>query len=129
MPKTPAEKLGIKAGDSLAVHNPPDRRLSVLGPLPDGVILQEPPDISTADVVVLFTADARQLHDDAPAILVAASHAAKVWIAYPKGGASDLSRDTLMPAFTGIGWQGVSLVSLDTRWSAARFRRLDQIGR
>ncbi|HEY3868161.1 MAG TPA: hypothetical protein VGM10_07410 [Actinocrinis sp.] len=35
----------------------------------------------------------------------------------------------LMPAFVELGWHGVSLVSLDAVWSAARFRRLEQIRR
>lgn len=129
MPKTPAEKLGIKPGDTLAVQNAPQGQPGILGPLPAGVVLQPPGEASRADVVVLFAADAEQLHQDAPAVLAAAPDGTRLWIAYPKGGASDLSRDTLMPAFIGLGWHGVSLVSLDGRWSAARFRRLHQIGR
>lgn len=42
---------------------------------------------------------------------------------------SGLNRDSLIAAFVDLGWHGVSLVALDSRWSAARFRRLDQIGR
>jgi hypothetical protein len=127
--KTPAEKLGIKPGDTLAVHNPPDGQLAILGPLPDGVVLRPRGASSAANVVVVFAAGSKQLHLVAPAILADAPDSTRVWIAYPKGGASDLSRDTLMPAFIGLGWHGVSLVALDSHWSAARFRRLDQIGK
>ncbi|MFF8945956.1 hypothetical protein ACF1A5_27465 [Streptomyces sp. NPDC014864] len=59
----------------------------------------------------------------------AAGEDTTVWIAYRKGGVSDPTRDALMPAFTGPGRHGMSLVSLDARWSGARFRRLEQIGR
>jgi len=128
MAKTPAEKLGIKPGDVLIVQNAPEGGLDLLEPLPNGVDVQTRESLSRADVVVLFVADASELHRDAPAILTGASDKTRVWIAYRKGGASDLSRDTLMPAFTALGWHGVSLVSLDSRWSAGRFRRLDQIG-
>lgn len=129
MPKTPAEKLGIKGGETLLVQNPPSGQATILGPLPDGVVLKPRGDVSRADVIVLFAADSRQLQRDFPAIAAKAGDATRVWVAYPKGGSSDLSRDTLMPAFVSLGWHGVSLVALDARWSAARFRRIEQIGR
>jgi hypothetical protein len=130
MPKTQAEKLGVKPGDAVTVINAPDTEPPVLGPLPDGATLR--PSGSggeSADVIVLFAEDSRQLRQDAPAVLSAAPDTAKIWIAYRKGGVSDLGRDTLMTAFVELGWHGVSLVSLDATWSAARFRRLEQIGR
>ncbi|MFI9275684.1 hypothetical protein ACIGXM_34005 [Kitasatospora sp. NPDC052896] len=129
MPKTQAEKLGIKPGDVLTVINAPDTEPPVLGPLPDGVTLQPPGGGESANVIVLFAEDSRQLHRDAPAVLSATPDTTRTWIAYRKGGVSDLGRDTLMPAFVELGWHGVSLVSLDATWSAARFRRLEQIGR
>jgi hypothetical protein len=129
MPKTPAEKLGIKPGHAVTVVNAPDTAPAVLGALPDGATLQPHGHGEPADVIVLFAEDSRQLHQDAPAVLSAAPDTSKVWIAYRKGGVSDLGRDTLMPAFVDLGWHGVSLVSLDATWSAARFRRLEQIGR
>lgn len=130
VPKTPAEKLGIKPDTTLTVINEPDTGPSVLGALPDGVVVLPPDGSASADVVVVFAADGRHLREDAPPVLAAASDSTgKIWIAYRKGGVSDLSRDTLMPAFVDLGWHGVSLVSLDKTWSAARFRRLDQIGR
>lgn len=78
---------------------------------------------------MLFADDFAQLRRDAPGLLAPLTDAAKVWICYRKGGVSDLSRDVLMPALADIGWHGVSLVSLDQTWSAARFRRLEHIGR
>ncbi|MGF1428240.1 hypothetical protein [Kitasatospora sp. LaBMicrA B282] len=129
MPKTPAEKLGIKPGGTLTVLNEPAAEPPVLGPLPAGVTVQPPGGGEPVDTVVLFAQDGAQLHRDAPAVLAGAGEATKVWIAYRKGGVSDLGRDGLMPAFTHLGWHGVSLVSLDGSWSAARFRRLEQINR
>ncbi|HEV2639545.1 MAG TPA: hypothetical protein VGX23_30690 [Actinocrinis sp.] len=128
MAKTAAEKLGIKAGCALTVINPPADRAALLGTLPPSVT-EQPVGTGTADVVVLFAQDSAQLHQFAPKTLAAAKSDGKVWIAYRKGGVSDLSRDALMPALVDAGWHGVSLVSLDDKWSAARFRPLDQIGR
>jgi hypothetical protein len=86
MAKTPAEKLGIKPGDVLIVQNAPEGGLDLLEPLPNGVDVQTRESLSRADVVVLFVADASELHRDAPAILTGVSDKTRVWIAYPKGG-------------------------------------------
>ncbi len=129
MPKTTAEKLGIKPGSTLRVLGAPDDAgATLLGGLPDGVTL-EPGDGGAADVVVMFAHDAEELRRLAPSALAAGGEQGKVWIAYRKGNVSDLSRDTLMPALVDLGWHGVSLVSVDATWSAARFRPLDRIGR
>jgi hypothetical protein len=127
MPKSNAEKLGIAPGSTLTVLNAPEGDPPVLGALPEDVTVLEPSQDETADIVVLFAADAQQLHRDAPPLFARAGEATKVWIAYRKGRAGDLSRDALMPAFVDLGWHGVSLISLDAVWSAARFRRLEQI--
>ncbi|WP_034271426.1 hypothetical protein [Actinospica robiniae] len=147
MPKTNAEKLGIRPASTLEVVNAPDGP-SPIGDLPadvvvtaaatagtaigaaaDGTAAVEASATATADVIVLFAADSAQLRRTAPAVLSRAAQGTKVWIAYRKGGASDLVRDSLMPAFTDLGWHGVSLISLDGTWSAARFRRIEDIGR
>jgi len=129
VPKTTAEKLGIKPGSTLRLINAPDDDgVVLLGGLPDGVTL-EPDDGGAVEVVVLFAHDTGELHRFAPSALAAAGEQGKVWIAYRKGNVSDLARDTLMTALVDLGWHGVSLVSVDATWSAARFRPLDRIRR
>jgi len=146
--KSGAEKIGVKAGCTLTLVGAPDGDAAVLGALPEGVELAMAPssadataaeataadagsaDASSAgaaDVVLLFAADSAQLHRDAPPLFSAAGPGTKLWIAYRKGAVSDIGRDALMPAFVDLGWHGVSLVSLDETWSAARFRRLEEI--
>lgn len=129
MPKTTAEKLGIKPGSTLRVVNAPDDGVALLGELPDGVTLEPGDGGGEVDVVVLFAHDSGELHRLAPSVLEAAGSEGRVWIAYRKGNVSDLARDTLMPALVDLGWHGVSLVSVDAAWSAARFRPLDRIRR
>ena len=141
MPKTNAEKLGIRPASTLEVINAPAGP-SPIGELPvdvavNSVAMSDSPaetdpagDAGTPDVVLLFAADVAQLRRAAPGVLNRAAKDAKVWIAYRKGGTSDLGRDSLMPAFKDdLGWHGVSLISLDATWSAARFRRIEDIGR
>jgi hypothetical protein len=129
MAKSNAEKLGIAPSSTLSVLNAPEGGAPVLGALPDTVTVLPFAQSEVADVMVLFAEDSGQLHREAPALFARAAEATKVWIAYRKGGVSDLGRDALMPAFVELGWHGVSLVSLDAVWSAARFRRIEQIGR
>ena len=138
MPKSGAEKIGVRAGSTLTLVNAPGGDTAVLGQLPANVVVTAsggaadlPQDAGAADVVLLFVADAAELARHAPALFAAAGPdaATKLWIAYRKGKASDLGRDTLMPAFADLGWHGVTLVSLDETWSAGRFRRLEDIKR
>jgi hypothetical protein len=116
MSKTTAEKLQIKPVSRVwASHHP-----HVLGPLPDGATLVDSP--AAATVAIVFADDAASLrtlvaaHDlTAPEIL---------WIAYPKGGRSDINRDSVWPILRERGLRPVSQVSLGDVWSALRFRPL-----
>ena len=48
-----------------------------------------------------------------------------VWIAYPKGGKSDINRDSLWPIVRdATGMRPITQVALDVTWSALRFRPL-----
>ena len=48
-----------------------------------------------------------------------------LWLAFPKkssGIATDLTRDHGWDVIHRAGWQGVSLIAVDERWSAMRLR-------
>jgi hypothetical protein len=119
-PRTVAAKLRISPNSALSV-TPPDR-VTLLGPLPEGIRRTET--LDDADVAVLFADDAQSLG----ALLAAAGPAlhtpAVVWIAYPKGGKADLKRDTMPPYLTEVGMRPISQVAIDDVWSALRFRPL-----
>jgi hypothetical protein len=44
------------------------------------------------------------------------------WVAYPKGGKSDLSRNELWTLLEPYLWRPVSQIAIDDTWSALRFR-------
>jgi hypothetical protein len=44
------------------------------------------------------------------------------WVAYPKGGKSDLSRDEMWELLKPFLWRPVSQIAIDDTWSALRFR-------
>lgn len=57
-----------------------------------------------------------------------------LWICYPKGTSkkykkSDCNRDALREAIKQYGFEGVSLISIDSHWSAMRFRNSKFVGK
>ena len=55
-----------------------------------------------------------------------------IWIAYPKKGSdieTDLNRDKLWNVFAEYKFRPVSMVSLNDRWSAVRFRSDDKVSK
>jgi hypothetical protein len=116
-------KLGIRAGASVRLVNAPAGyaealRASVPGAavvLADASAVEEATGAGatqTVDLVHLFCATRAELDALAPAAIAAYRTGGHLWVSYPKGGAkagTDLNRDA--------------------RWSALRFRRLEEVGR
>jgi hypothetical protein len=118
--KSAAEKLLIKPGTTVWVS--PPGRSDLIGPLPDDVALV--PELATAGVALVFVDDA------AATRAFLADHAADLggpavlWFLYPKGGRSDINRDTLWPMVAVHGLRPITQVAIDETWSALRFRPL-----
>ena len=58
-------------------------------------------------------------HPGAPAHL---RDARATWIAYPKGGRSDINRDSIWARTVELGWTANANVALDEVWSAVRIK-------
>jgi hypothetical protein len=121
-----ARKLLLKPGRSVLLLNAPEGYAQSLVPLPEGArIITEPGE--QADVTQLFVRDSADLARQADTAMRAVKRDGVLWICYLKGGAkagTDLNRDILHAAVERTyGWTGVSLVAVDDRWSAMRFRR------
>ena len=124
MPTTTAAKLLMKSGYRVLLLHPPKGYPEALGPLPEEVQIitdVEPP----VNLVLLFV-DQRSVLDAAlPVLAPVLDESTLFWIAYRKGGSkagTDLNRDRLWEALAPWNWTGVTLVALDDRWSAMRFR-------
>ena len=118
--KTTAAKLLIKPGVRVWVD--PPELLRSLGPLPPGVMPSA--DLPSAGVAILFfshSTDLRLFIGRHPTALL---NVPVLWICYPKGGASDLSRDTLWPMLAAHHLRPITQVAIDGYWSALRFRPL-----
>ena len=112
-----AEKLQLKPPGAIAVLGAPD---DVALELPD--VKESNPD--RADAVLAFVVNAADLETVAAPAVDAARADRLAWIAYPKAGqlGTDLNRDRLAVAARSLGVQPVRQVSIDSVWSALRFR-------
>ena len=118
--KSVAQKLLVKPGTSLWVSSV--EGLARVGPVPEGV--RPAGSLGEADTAVLFVADEAALR------AALADHAAELlgprvlWFAYPKGGRTDINRDSLWPIVAEHGLRPITQVAIDETWSALRFRPL-----
>jgi hypothetical protein len=124
MPTTTAAKLQMKSGHRVLLMHPPEGYPEALAPLPERVEIvtgMEPP----VSLVLLFV-DQRAVLDAAlPQVIPLLDGSTLFWIAYRKGGSkagTDLNRDRLWEALVPWNWSPVTLIALDDRWSAMRFR-------
>ena len=122
MPKSVAEKLLIKPNTTLWTSHAD--RVTLVGPLPDGVdTVGELDEATTAIVFADSAADVREIltaQQDrlgAPAVF---------WVAYPKANKADINRDKLWPILGDFGMRPISQVAMDETWSALRFRTLKE---
>jgi hypothetical protein len=114
-PMEVSAKLQIRPGQIVSVVNLPPGLAWPVDPA------EENP--ASADVVIGFAATRRDL-GALGAVIDAARADRLAWIGYPKGGklGTDLNRDLLVEAVSGLGVQPVRQVSIDETWSALRFR-------
>lgn len=120
-PKTIADKLLIKPATSAWVSATAQRAL--LEPLPEGATWAD--DLAGATTAVLFADDRASLAALLDAHGGDLTMPAHVWFAYPKGGRSDVNRDTLWPIVSErTGMRPITQIALDDTWSALRFRPL-----
>ena len=116
MSKSTAAKLQIKPGGRVWASDHWD----LLGPLPDGATPVDSP--AEATVAILFADDEAALRALIGANDVTAPEI--LWVAYPKGGRSDINRDSVWPILREHGLRPINQVSLGDVWSALRFRPL-----
>jgi hypothetical protein len=111
------EKLQIRPGTTVAILNAPTDAPVLVGPF------EVTADLGGADAVLLYAGNRHELASRGAAV-VSAARDRLAWIAYPKARklGTDLNRDILAHAMTALGADPVRQVSLDSTWSALRFR-------
>jgi hypothetical protein len=117
---TLAGKLKLKPGARAAVIGAPEGYLAELEPLPAGVSLGRRL-AGALDWLQVFVTTSAELRRLVPKAAAALQPEALLWISFPKGTSgiqTDLSRDKGWEALEGTGLKWVTLVSIDSTWSA-----------
>jgi hypothetical protein len=126
---TVAQKLGIKPGMTIASAGLPQAETAaLLGPVPNGVRLLSR-GVELADQLILAASSLDELDGMLVGSWDEIASGGRLWVWYRKGAkaagdATPLHRDTLQSLLAEHGMDGVTLVSIDDRWSAMRVKQL-----
>lgn len=118
--KTTAQKLFIKPGETLFLAGGNQGLHALLDPLPEGTEVTG--QIDQASAVVLFAQDQTTLDGLLDDWLDSGAGARVFWIGYPKGGRSDLNRDSIWKDLESRGGTLNANISLSEEWSSVRVK-------
>ena len=124
--KTVAQKLLIKAKQSVRLVNAPQGYADRLEPLPAETRLVAK-SAKPVDILQVFVTSMAELGKWLPQFHGAVAPAGLLWITYPKGTSAvktDVNRDIIAAYSKTIGWQAVAMISIDDTWSAMRLKRI-----
>lgn len=117
------DKLGIKAGQRIALVNPPADYAELLGPLPPGVS-QAPTLTASLDFIHFFTTSRTALQAAFPDLKAALVTTGMIWISWPKKAAkvaTDLDENIVREIGLALGLVDVKVAAIDPVWSGLKF--------
>lgn len=120
-----AEKLGIKAGLSLFLFNPPEEYLTLIAPLPEKVTIEKKLR-PAAGFIHYFTREKKALEKDFPKLAGALADKGALWISWPKGAskvATDLNENVVRQIGLANALVDVKVCAVDETWSGLKFVR------
>jgi hypothetical protein len=115
------KKLRITPGTPIHTVNAPADYARTLGALPKGATITKGI-TKDHDFIHLFVNDKAELDRWIIKVTKALAPDALLWISYPKGGMTDLSRDKGWECLDGLKMQWLSLISFNNDWSAFLMR-------
>jgi hypothetical protein len=121
------DKLGYKPGQAVLVLNLPERLADPFEGIEHTLAAANAATLGQAkfDLLVAFTRDQAALAAAAKVILKCAAEDPRVWLVYPKKSgaiATDLTHTAGWEPMFEAGWVMVAIASVDSTWSAVRFR-------
>ena len=119
--KSAAQKLGIAAGSSIAVVEPPRDFPSLPGELPDAVDFVDDPDIA-APMTLWFVHELHELQASLRRLRALAGRS-KLWILWRKGSKNGLTQISIATATAEMALVACKVRSVDDRWSAMLYAR------
>jgi bifunctional DNA-binding transcriptional regulator/antitoxin component of YhaV-PrlF toxin-antitoxin module len=120
-----AQKLGIRKGDVLVFLNAPDYYHSILGKLPDKVILARGPGWQL-DFIQLFATERASLEKELHRSKARLKQDGMIWVSWPKSSSrlrTDLSDGVVREVGLKNGLVDVKVCAVDDSWSALKFVR------
>jgi hypothetical protein len=123
--KSLVDKLGIKAGTSIAILNAPKGYNRTLGKLPKPVS-RSPSVAGLLDFIQFFASEKRALEREFAKLARALTPAGMLWISWPKktsGVATDLTEDVIRTVGLAHGLVDVKVAAVDGVWSGLKFVR------
>lgn len=119
------KKLGIKAGQSVLLVNPPKTFLAQeLQPLPENVRWAVAGARGQRDFIMLFVSSAKALEKELPKLKKKLTYNGTLWVSWPKkssGVETDLSFDVVQQLGLKIGLVDVKICAVNEIWSGLKF--------
>lgn len=119
------KKLGIKAGQSVVVVNPPNNFLAhELQPLPENIRWAAAGASGQRDFIMLFVSSSKTLKKELPKLKEKLMRDGTLWVSWPKkssGVVTDLSFDVVQQLGLKIGLVDVKICAVNEIWSGLKF--------
>lgn len=124
------KKLRLREDGKSLLLQAPEGYVELLGDLEGFDLRSSVDEPGTFDFVQLFVKSVADLEQYAAEAIGAVKPDGLLWICYPKKSGmikTDITRDHGWQIVQALGYDGVSLVSIDETWSSMRFRPVAQI--
>jgi hypothetical protein len=119
------KKLGVKAGQNVAIVNPPNKFLEQeLQPLPENVKLVPVTARGPLDFIMLFVSSANALEKELPKLKKKLTRDGTLWVSWPKrssGVETNLSFGVVQQFGLKIGLVDVKICAVNDIWSGLKF--------
>lgn len=123
--KTLAQKLYIRPGYTVALLGAPKGTAELLEPLPaEAKIVTNTK--TPVDLILQFVKSQADIEKVSKELAEVQNDEIVIWVAYPKTASkttTDLTRDKGWQMLYEVGYRGVNNISIDSTWSAIRFKR------
>ncbi|HTX79528.1 MAG TPA: DUF3052 family protein [Longilinea sp.] len=124
--KTIAQKLMVKAGQTVLILNAPKGYKQSIGKLPiDAALLSDGG--QPADIIQAFIYSKTELEDQLSSLKTMLKPKGILWITYPKGTGkihADINRDSIRSYALTAGLEAVAIFSVDDDWAALRLKSI-----
>ena len=116
------QKLGIKEGSTVLAVNAPKDYLTILEPIPDGVVFASKASAKT-NVVHLFCTKRTDLEKALNSYRDSLAGDAMVWVSWPKKSSkvsTDITEDVIREVALPMGWVDIKVCAVTEVWSGLK---------